>query len=62
MYFDLDADGALPDRFREYFNRIRQDVAELSGLHMVLDQRIETLEKMASVVCLLFRSLSTESC
>lgn len=52
IYFDLDADGALQDCFRECFNQIRTDIAELGGLHMVLDQRIEALEKMASVVLL----------
>lgn len=52
VYFDLDADGALQDYFREHFNGIRKNAAELGALHMILEQRIETLEKMASLVCI----------
>lgn len=51
VYFDLEAEGALYDRFRECFDQVRQLTAELASTRMVLEQRIETLEKMSDVVC-----------
>ena len=54
VYFDLDADGNLQDHFREHFSFIRKSTAELGALHMILDHRIETLEKMSSLVTALF--------
>jgi hypothetical protein len=50
VYFDLDADGPLQDKFRHYFTQVRQDTAELEALRMILEQRIETMEKMSGVV------------
>ncbi|KAF9883711.1 hypothetical protein FE257_003049 [Aspergillus nanangensis] len=50
VYFDLDVEGALCDKFREHFYEIRQVTAELGTLQMVLEQRIETLEKRSSVL------------
>ncbi|KAE8379714.1 hypothetical protein BDV26DRAFT_303422 [Aspergillus bertholletiae] len=50
VYFNLDADGALYDKFRECFHHIRQSTAELATLQMVLEQRIEMLEKMSGVL------------
>ncbi|THC98636.1 hypothetical protein EYZ11_001914 [Aspergillus tanneri] len=52
VYFDLDSDGALAAKFRECFFSVRQSTAELNTLQMVLEQRIETMEKMASVLYL----------
>lgn len=51
VYFDLQAEGALYDRFRECFDQVRQLTAELASTRMILEQRIETLEKMSDVVC-----------
>ena len=51
VYFDLNSDGALAAKFRECFLSLRQSMAELGSLQMVLEQRIETMEKMSSVVC-----------
>lgn len=51
VYFDLEAEGALYDRFRECFDQVRQLTAELATIRMVLEQRIEALEKMSDVVC-----------
>lgn len=50
IYFDLESEGLLYDRFRECFNQIRQSAAELATARMVLEQRIETLEKISDVV------------
>ncbi|KAL2872393.1 uncharacterized protein BJX67DRAFT_376215 [Aspergillus lucknowensis] len=49
-YFDLEAQGALYDRFRECLGQVRQNTAELAAIRMVLEQRIETLEKMSDVL------------
>jgi hypothetical protein len=51
VYFDLEAEGALYDRFRECFDQIRQYTAELATTRMILEQQIETLEKLSDVVC-----------
>ncbi|EDP51441.1 hypothetical protein V8F44DRAFT_654859 [Aspergillus fumigatus] len=50
VYFDLDADGHLQDKFRECFSHVRQHTAELEALRMILEQRIEIMEKMSGVV------------
>lgn len=50
-YFDLEAEGALYDRFRECFDQVRQFTAKLATIRVVLEQQIETLEKMSDVVC-----------
>ncbi|KAJ5759384.1 tumor suppressor protein LOH1CR12 [Penicillium odoratum] len=50
VYFDLETDGALYDRFRECFDQVRQFTAELATTRMVLEQQIETLEKMSDVL------------
>ncbi|KAB8225606.1 hypothetical protein BDV33DRAFT_231018 [Aspergillus novoparasiticus] len=50
VYFNLDTDGALYDKFRECFQQIRQSTAELATQQMVLEQRIEMLEKMSGVL------------
>jgi hypothetical protein len=50
IYFDLELEGLLYDRFRECFDQIRQYTAELVTMRMVLEQRIETLEKISDVV------------
>ncbi|PLN75475.1 hypothetical protein BDW42DRAFT_189231 [Aspergillus taichungensis] len=50
VYFDLNSDGALAAKFRECFSSLRQSMAELGSLQMVLEQRIETMEKMSSVL------------
>ncbi|KAJ5396514.1 tumor suppressor protein LOH1CR12 [Penicillium cosmopolitanum] len=50
VYFDLQAEGALYDRFRECFDQVRQLTAELASTRMILEQRIETLEKMSDVL------------
>lgn len=50
MYFDLESDGLLYNRFRECFDQIRQYTAELVTIHLVIEQRIETLEKTSDVV------------
>lgn len=50
VYFDLDADGPLQDKFRECFTQVRQDTAELEALRMILEQRIEIMEKMSGAV------------
>lgn len=39
------------DRFRECLDQLRQFTAELTTIRMVLEQQIETLEKMSDVVC-----------
>ena len=54
VYFDLEVEGALYEQFRECFDQVRQFTAELSTVRMVLEQRIETLEKMSDVVCRLY--------
>lgn len=51
VYFDLETEGALYDRFRGCFDQVRQFTAELATVRMVLEQQIETLEKMSDVVC-----------
>lgn len=51
VYFDLNSDGTLAAKFRECFLSLRQSTAELGSLQMILEQRIETMEKMSSVVC-----------
>ncbi|KAH2317285.1 hypothetical protein KXW18_009496 [Aspergillus fumigatus] len=50
VYFDLDADGHLQDKFRECFSHVRQHTAELEALRMILEQRIEIMEKMSGVL------------
>ncbi|KAJ5635709.1 tumor suppressor protein LOH1CR12 [Penicillium longicatenatum] len=50
VYFDLETEGALYDRFRECFDQVRQFTAELATVRMVLEQQIETLEKMSDVL------------
>ncbi|KGO61614.1 tumor suppressor protein, LOH1CR12 [Penicillium expansum] len=50
VYFELEAEGALYDRFRECFYQVRQFTAELATVQMILDQQIETLEKMSDVL------------
>ncbi|RLM00287.1 hypothetical protein CFD26_103580 [Aspergillus turcosus] len=50
VYFDLDADGPLQDKFRECFTQVRQDTAELEALRMILEQRIEIMEKMSDAL------------
>lgn len=54
VYFDLEAEGALYDQFRECFYQVRQFTTELATVRMVLDQQIETLEKMSDVVSRLY--------
>lgn len=49
-YFDLDMPGLLPDKFRERFSHMRGKAAELRALHLTLEQRIETLEKIGDEV------------
>ena len=51
VYFGLESEGALYDRFRDYFDQVRQSTAELATVRMVLEQRIEALEKLSDVVC-----------
>lgn len=50
IYFDLDKSGILYDNFRQRFYHIQGRMAELQALHMVMEQRIETLEKLSSTV------------
>lgn len=50
IYFDLYKSGVLYDNFRERFYHIQGRIAELQALHMILEQRIETMEKMASIL------------
>ncbi|KAF3403594.1 hypothetical protein F1880_009534 [Penicillium rolfsii] len=50
VYFDLETEGALYDRFRECFYQLRQLTAELTTTRMILEQQIETLEKMSDVL------------
>ncbi|PIG87092.1 hypothetical protein AARAC_004323 [Aspergillus arachidicola] len=50
VYFNLETDGALYDKFRECFHQVRQSTAELATLQMILEQRIEMLEKMSGVL------------
>ncbi|KAL4944695.1 hypothetical protein BDV06DRAFT_220095 [Aspergillus oleicola] len=50
VYFGLESEGALYDRFRDYFDQVRQSTAELATAHMVLEQRIEALEKLSDVL------------
>ncbi|KAJ5711067.1 tumor suppressor protein LOH1CR12 [Penicillium malachiteum] len=50
VYFDLETEGALYDRFRECFDQLRQFTAELTTIRMILEQQIETLEKMSDVL------------
>jgi hypothetical protein len=49
-YFELDAVGTLYDNFRECYSNIKKNIAELRAVQMVLEQRIESLEKMSTVV------------
>lgn len=51
VYFDLESEGPLYDRFRGSFNRVRQCIVELATMRMVLEQRIQALEKISDVVC-----------
>ncbi|RAK96984.1 uncharacterized protein BO80DRAFT_428651 [Aspergillus ibericus CBS 121593] len=48
--FDLDTPGALADKFREKFSLMRGKMAELRALHMTLEQRIESLEKLSDAL------------
>lgn len=48
--FDLDIPGALADKFRQKFSLMRGNIAELRGLHMALEQQIESLEKVSDAV------------
>ncbi|KAL4867253.1 hypothetical protein BDV12DRAFT_210023 [Aspergillus spectabilis] len=50
VYFGLESEGALYDRFRDYFDQVRQSTAELATARMVLEQRIEALEKLSDVL------------
>lgn len=50
IYFDLDTPGNLYDHFRQHFYEVHGYMAELRALYMVIEQRIEILEKMSSVV------------
>ncbi|KAF7158588.1 hypothetical protein CNMCM5623_003648 [Aspergillus felis] len=50
VYFDLDADGPLQGKFRECFSQVRQHTAELEALRMILEQRMEIMEKMSGVL------------
>lgn len=51
VYFDLETEGALYDRFRECFDQIRQFTTELAAIRKAIEQQIETLEKMSDMVC-----------
>lgn len=53
VYFDFESEGPLQDRFRESFDRVRQSTIELATIYMILEQRIQALEKVSDVVCLL---------
>ncbi|KAL3430070.1 hypothetical protein BDV09DRAFT_199993 [Aspergillus tetrazonus] len=50
VYFGLESEGALYDRFRDCFDQVRQSTAELATVRMVLEQRIEALEKLSDVL------------
>ncbi|OKL58646.1 hypothetical protein UA08_06143 [Talaromyces atroroseus] len=50
IYFDLDKSGILYDNFRQRFYHIQERTDELQALHMVMEQRIETLEKLSSTL------------
>ncbi|KAL3478263.1 hypothetical protein BJX99DRAFT_256588 [Aspergillus californicus] len=50
VYFNLEAEGPLYDRFRDSFSQVRQVTAELTTGRIVLEQQIEILEKMSDVL------------
>ncbi|KAL4790465.1 hypothetical protein BDV19DRAFT_333867 [Aspergillus venezuelensis] len=50
VYFDLESEGPLYDRFRDCFDQLRQSTAALANARMVLEQRIEALEKLSDVL------------
>lgn len=50
VYFNLEEPGTLYENFRDKFYQIHGYIAELKALHMIIEQRIETLEKMSDVV------------
>ncbi|KAL4969433.1 uncharacterized protein BDV14DRAFT_165932 [Aspergillus stella-maris] len=50
VYFDLESEGLLYNRFRDHFDQVRQSAATLAAARMILEQRIEALEKLSDVL------------
>ena len=47
--FDLDAVGTPYNNFRESYSHIKRNIVELRAVWTVIEQRIESLEKMSTV-------------